>query len=361
MCHCMRGRTQIARLNATRCMRNALFITVLIAAIPCERETRASTSGAFERVAPRIPPPAARMSQRTYGSARTGKLHDPIRFPRRPTVRREGLLPVACIGATVRPDEANENHSAFENVLAVEFAAAVPEGSGERLLERARRAVRPVDRPVSGVRVVESERQAHECGPMAYPPRTPRGWPGRPTATVRWSFRRIRTSRESRRAPVAVGDCGRAMTHGENRSRWWTSWSVGRDEGRMVKSRVEQRLHSAWLKRYAHQRHLLLFSHDHFARSAGQDRGEPGHPGASPSRTGCAHSTAPADLRWGSPCHTRRFAPAGAAGAVDADACRASCAYRALPVLSAYEQLLHEGVSRGTGRLRDVRERGAPG
>src|SRR5713101_7224220 len=90
------------------------------------------------------------------------ELHDPVRFPALPAVRREGLLPAASVRAVGRPDEAQEDRATLELILAVELSSAVAELADHRRVERAGVAVRPMNAPLARPSVVQSKRESAE-------------------------------------------------------------------------------------------------------------------------------------------------------------------------------------------------------
>lgn len=94
------------------------------------------------------------------GSVRdTGLVGDPVDFPSLAPIGGEGLLKVGGIGRGLGPNIANQNDPAVERLLVEKFATAVGKLANRRLPERTVLAVGPVETPLMGLRIVETEGQ----------------------------------------------------------------------------------------------------------------------------------------------------------------------------------------------------------
>ena len=89
----------------------------------------------------------------------TSLVGDPVDFPSLATIGGEGLLKVGGIGRDLGPNIAHQNDPAVEGFLVEKFATAVGKLANRRLPERTILAVGPVETPLMGLRIVETEGQ----------------------------------------------------------------------------------------------------------------------------------------------------------------------------------------------------------
>src|SRR6516165_8172770 len=87
---------------------------------------------------------------------------DPVHFPGLASVVGEGLLKSARIRSDVRNNKTNKDSPVVECFLVKEFAASILELADRGLTYRSVVAIREVEAPLMGLRVVQAQRQTFD-------------------------------------------------------------------------------------------------------------------------------------------------------------------------------------------------------
>ena len=89
----------------------------------------------------------------------SGLIRNPVNFPGLAAIIRECLFEVWLTRVGVQPKKANQNGSAVQRILGVKLAAAVPELPDLGYDQGAVLGIGPIEPPLAGLRMVESEGQ----------------------------------------------------------------------------------------------------------------------------------------------------------------------------------------------------------